>query len=326
MRLPALVNDEVFIEDVQRMGRAGQTTPATTAHIAAIAPSSGVGKKNEPLIRGMAEKLAVTIDANSFSRDPVPYTANTDDHRLNALVEALVDPDIEVIWTMRGGYGASRLLEGLSRVPSRLFHKKMLIGYSDITFLHLFFQKLGWQTVHGAMFAEMANPAKDEQNFRQLARLVSGQLPVLTYTGLKPRNRAAHALAEPIRGVITGGNLTCVAAAVGTPWGLDASGKILFLEDVEEPGYKVDRMLTQLTAAGQLEGVRAILFGAFSDGDALTAYALERFANESPVPVFSSEQFGHGPTNLPLLFNAPATLGEKVPDTDEVTLSIQVTP
>lgn len=323
--MPPLLDDPSFVQDM-RMSR---TMVSATGHtekmkrIVAVAPSSGVKEDAEPTLRAMAGKLDVVIPSRTFSREAVPYNANSDDVRLNALVDALADPDIAVVWAVRGGYGASRLLERLARMPVSLFSKKIVIGYSDITFLHLFLQKLGWQTVHGAMFAELANSAKDENNFRALARLLAGKVPVLQYEGLTPCNAAAKALARPVRGVIVGGNLACLVAATGTPWEVDAAGKILFLEEVQEPGYKLDRMLTQLKDAGQLDGVQAIILGEFSAGDTFTTFALERFAKDCPIPIFETKLFGHGPTNLPLLLNAPAVLGEKLHGSDAVKLTIQ---
>lgn len=307
-RMPRLLDEPGFVTALGKSLKKGRSG------ITIVAPASGLNAEDKLLARRMAEKLGVNFPEEAVEPGRIPYNANTDAMRLKYLAEALADPDTEVVWAVRGGYGSSRLLDELRRLPLDATSKKIIIGYSDMTFLHQFFQKLGWRTVHGSMFFEMANPNKDEENFRRLALLLSGETGELAYGGLEPCNKAARELAVPVGGVVTGGNLTCLAAAAGTPWAFDAKGKILFLEDVMEPGYKIDRMLTQLRSAGLLEGVRAVILGSFTQGDKNTAFALERFAEESPAPVFKTELFGHGPRNYPLIFNAPAVLA---PDRDK---------
>ncbi|MDL2317405.1 LD-carboxypeptidase, partial [Desulfovibrio sp. OttesenSCG-928-A18] len=300
-RAPVLIGDQSFLADLR------QAREIRGGGIAIVAPSSGMGEERTRQARAAAQAIGAVFPENAMAPGLVPYTANSDAVRLKLLAEALADPDTAIIWAARGGYGSSRLLEGLTLLPPPP-RPKILIGYSDVTFLHLYWQKQGWRTVHGAMFGEMSNPAKDENNFRILAALLAGRLRELRYEGIAPCNDAAWELSRPVRAPLTGGNLTCIAAAAGTPWALDARGKILFLEDVKEPGYKIDRMLTQLRAAGLLAGVEAILLGGFTSGDEHSAYALQRFAGDCGIPVFASEQFGHGASNLPLIFNADASL------------------
>lgn len=314
-RLPSLLEEPAFLGDLERarLKRGG---------IALIAPSSGFSDESARAVRVLATALGASLPENAFSAGAVPYSANADTVRLELLAEALADPDIGIIWAALGGYGSSRLLDGLARLPVSDFPKKILIGYSDITFLHLYVQKLGWQTVHGSLFAELRGTSRDADNFRLLAALLAGNMDELRYGPLKPCNAAART-AGPIRSVVTGGNLTCLAAAVGTPWALDAAGKILLLEDVKEPGYKIDRMLTQLRDAGQLDGVRAVILGTFTAGDQFTEYALERFARDCGIPVFKTDIFGHGAKNYPLIFNAPAVLEGNTNGEDSFSLSIR---
>lgn len=298
--LAPLLEDPVFMENIRASGTLG------ARGITIVAPSSGFSEKGGERFRAIAAALGVTFPKTALNRKAVPYHANSDDARLQHLAAALADPGTEVIWAALGGYGSGRLLADLAKLPAP--SKKIIIGYSDITFLHLYFQKLGWRTVHAPLFGEIASSRKDTDTFRRLAELLAGRIDDLRYEGFIPRNAAARRMQNPVRGAVTGGNLTCVTAAVGTPWALDAAGKIVFLEDVKEPGYKIDRMLTQLDNAGHFRGVKAIIFGTFTAGDENTAYALERFARTCSVPVFSSDLFGHGPKNYPLIFNAPAVL------------------
>jgi muramoyltetrapeptide carboxypeptidase len=95
---------------------------------------------------------------------------------------------------------------------------------------------------------------------------------------------------------------------------LEPKGKIIFLEDGGEPGYKIDRMLTQLRGAGAFQGARAVVLGEFTPGDGFTEFALDRFARELGKPVFRSDKFGHGPKNYPLILNAPAVINRSGAD------------
>lgn len=295
--------DAAFLETLDRSGKLGRKG------IAVVAPASGLSDENARVARAIAEDMGIRLPERTMQYGVIPYNATGDETRLELLRQALNAPDIEVIWPVRGGYGSSRLLSSLADMPEPET-RKIFIGYSDMTFLHLFLRKWNWRTVHGAMFWEVSGAGRlgREENFRQLASLLSGAEKEIRYTGLRPVNDAAKNADAPIEGAICGGNLTCLAAAAGTPWSLKGEGLILFLEDVKEQGYKIDRMLTQLIDAGTFEGARAVLLGAFTRGDEHTDYALERFAQGMDIPVFRTDQFGHGEKNYPLVFNSPAVI------------------
>lgn len=313
---PALFSDPAFLADIRPLQEKGGKT------VTLVSPSAGFSEKDIETAYAYADKLNFYYPKGAARPGFIPYNANSDDIRLDMLAAALNDPETRVVWAMRGGYGSSRLLEGLEELGVSP-EPKVLIGYSDITFLHLFLQKRGWQTVHGSMFWEFANAGKDEKNFRLLGALLGGRLPRLSYTGLKPFNKPAEDRAERLEGTLTGGNLTCLAAAAGTPWALESSGKILFLEDVNEPGYKVDRMLTQLKQTGAFDGVCAIVLGEFTTGDRNTEYALDRFAQSFDKPVFRTDLFGHGAKNYPLVFNAPAIIERSAKDVFSLSINTE---
>ncbi len=312
---PKILEDKSFLANMARV----------RGKITVVAPGSGLRSEKKTKVFEVAETLGLNLPAEALGSRPVPYHAAADEARERLLFQALNDPKTDIVWALRGGYGSARLLPALAARP--LTGKpKIFIGYSDMTFLHLFLQQRGWKTVHGAMFLEMFEPGKDEDNYRLLAALLAGRLTELRYDDLRPFNQAARDLSQPVRAVVTGGNLTSLAAAAGTPWPLEAAGKILFVEDVEEPGYKLDRLFTQLRLAGQLEGVRAIVLGEFSRGDENTERALERFGQEFAGPIFRTDRFGHGAKNHPLIFNAPAVLKRNSGDGGLFTLSIEAKP
>ena len=299
--LPAMLKDPVFTADLNSSRRRGP------GGIAIVAPASGLKGESVRRVHEYAEALGVRFRDDALAPETVPYTANSDEQRLEQLYQAMTDDNTEVLWAMRGGYGVSRILPELDRLPKPK-SPKLFVGYSDMTFLHLFLRKWNWKTIHGGMLWELGSPEKDPESFRLLSGLLSGRIWELRYEGLKPFNRAADDQKDPLEAPITGGNLTCIAAAAGTPWALDAANRILLLEDTKERGYKIDRMLTQLRQAGQLQGVRAVILGNFSAGDDQLEFALERFAGECEAPVFRTDLFGHGPKNHPVVFNTPASL------------------
>lgn len=293
-----MAQETAFQADMVRAGKRGAIL---------VAPAGGVPSSEVQAAHSLAESLHLEFPARALAPGKVPYTANVDSVRQELLAKALADPRARIVWSIRGGYGSGRLLPALGRMqkPTR---EKIFVGYSDMTFVHLLLQSWGWQTVHAAMVWEMNVPEKDPDNFRYLASLLAGKVKELRYDGLAPFNTLARGLDEPIRGVVTGGNLACLASAAGTPWALNASGKILFLEDIQEPGYRLDRLFTQLRDSGALKGIKAVVLGSFVQCKEDANFALERFASECGVPVFKTDVFGHGKKNYPLVFNAPAKL------------------
>ncbi len=201
---------------------------------------------------GMGYRVRLGASAGERRR----FTAGTLEQRLDDLHGFLADDEVRGIVCARGGAGAGWLLP---RLDARLVaaHPKPLVGYSDITFLHLYWQRQGLVTFHGPMVArELASGRYDEASWR--AALVAGEAP---YTSA-PEDLVGLREGDG-EGRLLGGCLSILAAASGTRWAIrpDPAGTILFLEDVDEPPYRVDRMLLQMREAGAFEGVRGIVFG-----------------------------------------------------------------
>lgn len=172
-------------------------------------------------------------------------------------LEALfADDQVRAVICARGGAGTLGILRGLDAELLRT-HPKILVGYSDITALHLLLNQLGLVTFQGPMVArELATGAFDRPSF--LAALTGQGEPFVTEPGDLQPLRAGAA-----EGVLRGGCLSLLAAACGTPWAFSTRGEdtLLFLEDLEEAPYRVDRLLSQLREAGAFENVRGIVFG-----------------------------------------------------------------
>ncbi len=236
------------------MIRARALRPGDLVGIAA--PAGPVDERQ--LRRGAAELeslgFAVSIPEGLFERRG--FTAGSLERRLDELHRLFADDSVAAIWCARGGAGAGRLLWRLDEDLIRS-HPKLLVGYSDITYLHLFLGRLGLVTLHGPLAArELAAATYDRPSLWH------------ALTGEGARYSTGEDDLEPLRrgtaeGVLRGGCLSILAAAAGTPWALAADGEdtILFLEDVDERPYRIDRMLLQLRESGALAGVRGLVFG-----------------------------------------------------------------
>lgn len=259
-------------------------------------------------IPGLNLKVPETI----FS-DDIIFHANSDENRFAFLKEALeTEEPNTIVWSFRGGYGVARLLDKLKTLPKPKT-EKLVVGYSDLTALHLFLsQNWGWKTIQGAMLLDLLKPNKDPNNFLKLSDLlakIQNKNTDITaeISHLVPLNESAKHLTTT-EGLLTGGNLTMVETSLGTNWQIQSKNKILFFEDESEKGYKVDRSLMHLKQAGVFEGAKAIVFGDFTVGDEFNNLALQRFAQETEIPVFKTNEFGHGIKNYPIIYNANSTI------------------
>ncbi|MEO8362073.1 MAG: LD-carboxypeptidase [Vicinamibacteria bacterium] len=182
------------------------------------------------------------------------HQAGADEERMSDLIWSLTDPEIDGVICARGGEGATALLPWLesAHVEPRVF-----CGYSDVTALHAWLQRNGWVTFHGPMAAvEMSNGGFDMTSF------------IGEVTGVRTEHSLPVRFIRPgqAEGVLTGGCLSLLASLAGTEWALPWTGQsILLIEDVDEPPYKLHRMLTQLRDSNSLRDVRGIAFGVMAN-------------------------------------------------------------
>ncbi len=249
--------------------------------------------------------------------------AAPDASRFRTLERALRRSDSPVVWCVRGGYGCQRLLPRLARraVPER---RKLLVGFSDVTALHVFLnQRWGWPTLHAATLADLGSGRLSQSSLDELRRVVAAGTSRLSCP-LRPLNRAARRR-RSVGGPLAGGNLKTIQSLVGTPWSLRPAGCILMVEDVGERGYAIDRMLVQLSQAGLLRGVRALVFGQFTggrepDGRFVGTDVIARFSERMRFPVLGGAPFGHGESARAALLGAPAKI-ELGPDAGRLTIA-----
>lgn len=272
-----------------------------------ISPASGCTR--ERIKNGVAalSKWGLSTRVWMIEDNAHPFHSDADEYRLFSLVESLKRSESKVLWAQRGGYGAQRLIPALLKMKKPKF-EKIFIGYSDMTILHLFFnQRWGWKTIHGPMLSTFSNKDFQKKDLEELKNLLFKGKKFSFKTRIHPLNECALTKGnKKIKGELLGGNLSVFEQAIGTKIHPKTSGKILFFEDVGERGYRLDRMLNHLEQAGIFDGVAAVIFGEFSDGqekngDDYTDFSLVRFAENKKFPVYELLEFGHGKRNRPLV-------------------------
>jgi muramoyltetrapeptide carboxypeptidase len=231
------------------------------------------------------------------------YLAGDDTRRSRELQRVLQDPNVDGIVAARGGYGATRLLAQLDVAAVRA-RPKLLVGFSDITALHALWAQARVASVHGSMVATLST-LPDALVTRYFDALEGRGPHQITDLQAFTRGRA--------QGVLLGGNLAVLASLLGTPHMPQLDGAILFLEDVGERPYRVDRMLTSLRSSGVLHGVRGIVLGAFEKADAgADGVSIEQVLRERTadlgIPVLTGLPAGHIDDNLELPFGTRVTL------------------
>ena len=233
------------------------------------------------------------------------YLAATDCQRLADLQRAFDNPDIKAIFCARGGYGSGRLLPALD-YKSLLQHPKWLIGFSDITALLLALESKGLAAIHGPVGTTFAGAE----------RQVLQALYELLFKG-STRLQTTHATIVregEVQAPVTGGNLALVTDSLATPAEIDTRGKILLLEEVGEPLYRIDRMLQQLKRAGRLAPLAGLLMGSFTEvpADSPFDYSLPEIVAELTAeynyPVVTDFPVGHVPANYPFVTGGLYTL------------------
>lgn len=196
------------------------------------------------------------------------YMAGTDLERLADLNRALGDPSIDAIWCIRGGYGSLRLLDQVD-YPAIIRRPKALIGFSDITtLLNAITRLTGVVTFHGPV-ARASMPAFNRWHFERVLATSEpagrlGRIPEPPDTLVPQEDRIVTLCGGVAEGPLAGGNLTLLQCLIGTPYFPELAGAILFLEDVGEDLYRVDRMLAHLRLVGALRRLAGVLIGRFT--------------------------------------------------------------
>jgi muramoyltetrapeptide carboxypeptidase len=246
------------------------------------------------------------------------YLADTDEARIEEFHRLWEHPEVKAIFALRGGFGCLRLLQYLDLGVIRA-QPKIFVGFSDITVLHNhIIDKTDTICLHGPGLATLTD--SDQASRERLYYCLRGDW----HQSLREKIEIVRA-AEPVSGALLGGNLSSLVTLLGTPWFPRLSGSILLLEDVNEPLYRLDRMLTQLWMSTAVNEIRGIILGQFCDDAVEPVERMRRnefvwtrvaeLSGSKPVPIWGNFPIGHCRKNLTVPLGAPTRM-----DSDTGTL------
>jgi len=273
--------------------------------VAIVAPSGILKNRNDEVARAVALLkswgLHAVVGKHVFSKDD--HFAGTDEERCEDFQKALDDPKISAIWCARGGYGTVRILDKLDYTKFKK-HPKWLVGYSDITALHNQFHNEGFQTIHALMCVSLTKDLNDIAYTIETFKLALFGTPTGYDLDYSTYNRLGHA-----KGQLVGGNLTILHTMLGSDTSIDTSGKILFIEEIGEYKYHIDRMLQSLKRAGYFDKCAGLLVGDMSKmrknttpwGTSVEQLILDALS-EYDFPIAFGMPAGHEKNNYALIF------------------------
>ena len=249
---------------------------------------------------GLKVKLGKTIGLDHYQ------LAGTDDQRAEDFQEQMDNPNIKAIWCVRGGYGTVRMVDLLDFTQFKI-HPKWIVGFSDVTVLHSHLNTMGFQSIHGMMPVNI--PRATPEAKESLRKALFGEN--LSYTiPFDSMNKLGKA-----KGELVGGNLSILYSLFGSESAIDCTDKILFLEDLDEYLYHIDRMMMNLKRNGCLESLKGIVVGSMTkmkDNDIPwgknALEIIEDITKTYSIPVVYNFPAGHIPDNRALIFGRQVTL------------------
>lgn len=272
--------------------------------IAILAPAGILKGRAETIQK--AKKLAeswglnVVLGENLFNQNN--HFAGTDDERAQDFQKALDNPNIKAIWAARGGYGSVRLLDRLD-FTKFMGNPKWIIGYSDITAFHNHIHNLGFETLHAMMATSL------EEKPEEITKTISSYKKALFGEQLSYSIPSSNynRLGE-VSGQLIGGNLAIVTSMLGSKSQLDTKDKILFLEEIGEYKYSIDRMLQSLKRANYFSTIKAVIIGDISLiknnttkwGSSVEQLILDALPKD--IPILFDFPAGHEPDNRAMIF------------------------
>jgi len=275
-----------------------------------VAPASHIPKANEQYLeQGVGRLKAMGFEIRcspSLLERKHLYLAGEDQERAEELMAMFLDPEVKAIVCTRGGYGAQRIIPYLDPDLIRS-HPKPLVGCSDITVLLIYLlQQCLLIPFHGPNVATRQFVEGDEEMVQSLQQALTAPAPIAEIICSVLKGGDAE-------GEIIGGCLSSLVTTLATPYEPDLGGKVLFVEDVDEPPYKIDRMLTHLKSAGKLAGIKGVILGQMPGCDTengLLREVLIDVLEDIKGPILFGFPSGHGPRNLTIPLGVPIRIHE----------------
>ncbi len=234
------------------------------SRIGITATSGPAPAENVKLAKEWLESLGFEVELAPSCFASYGYLAGKDELRANNLNRMFADKYIDGIICLRGGYGATRILDKVDFDAIKA-NPKVFVGYSDITALHIAINQIsGVVTFHGPTASPNIAEGLDDFSKKEFLRAIMDSKPMGHIPN--PQNiRVQSLVGGKACGIIVGGNLSLICATLGTKYEIDTRGKILFIEDIGEEPYRIDRMLTQLASAGKLNDAAGFILGDWND-------------------------------------------------------------
>lgn len=273
-----------------------------------IAICSPAGPVKEEYVR----EAAAVLEKEGWRVKIMPHTlgknghfSGTDQERYSDLKAVLTDPEVKAVLCSRGGYGVVHIMDDIARLPIAS-EPKWLIGYSDISALHALLSTKGVQSLHASMASHIKLGPENEDN-AALFSILRGENPVYTFPSHEYDRFGI------VSGIVRGGNMAVIAELINTPYDVLQPDTILFIEDIAEPIYKVERILYQLRLSGVLPRLKGLIVGQFTDYKPDDNYKdMETMIRDMVAPysypVAFGAPIGHVFHNIPMIESARITL------------------
>ncbi|XZF74277.1 S66 peptidase family protein [Bacillus sp. AL-1R] len=276
-----------------------------------IAPSSPPNIENVMKMKLILENAGLNVLIGNSVTEKRGYLAGSDEKRVSDFHIAFSDTEVKAVLCATGGYGSGRLLQDIDFELVKN-NPKIFWGYSDITALHIALQqKANLVTFHGPMMQECgANdvPIETIASFKQL-------FEPLSFTFTASETDTYPAFSYSVTAPITGGNLTVITSTIGTPYEVDTKGKILFIEDIQEEPYRIDRMINQLRLANKFKDCKGIILGDFNECEPKkrkASLSIQEIVHDHMIPlglpILSGFPIGHCSPNYGVPFGVPVTM------------------
>ena len=273
--------------------------------IAILAPAGIINPEHVEFATPVLEEQGWKVKVMPHTLGQWGNYSGTPAERLSDLEDAFLDPEVRAILCARGGYGVVHLLDSLNKLPIEK-DPKWVIGYSDISALHAYMSSKGIASIHASMTSHIRKGAEDIDN-KVLFEILRGDAPAFTFDSHQ-YDRLGQCC-----GKLVGGNVAVIAELINTPYDIIEEDTILFIEDIAEPIYKIERIMYQLRLSGILPRLRGLIVGQFTEYKPDDNYAdmetmIYDMVKPYDFPVAFNVPIGHVDHNIPVIESAKVTL------------------